>query len=79
MLAGVAAGVGVLAFADKLFDFESQTAFRWILLVLAIGFVLLSLGLRGGSPRHAELMVITAGLATFTIVLLAATVGCWAR
>jgi hypothetical protein len=74
MLAGVAAGVGVLAFADKLFDFETQTAFRWILLVLAIGFVLLSLGLRGASPRHAELMVITAGLATFTIVLLAATV-----
>jgi hypothetical protein len=72
MLAGVAGVVAVLAFADTLFDFESQTAFRWILLVLAIGFVLLSLVLRGGSPRHAELMVIVAGLATFTIVLLAA-------
>jgi len=64
----------VLAFAEKLFDFESQAAFRWILLFLALGFVLASLVLRGGSPRHAELMVITAGLATFGIVLLAAGV-----
>jgi hypothetical protein len=72
MIAGVAGVVAVLALAEKLFDFDSQTAFRWILLVLALAFVLLSLVLRGGSPRHAELMVITAGLATFTIVLLAA-------
>lgn len=72
MIAGVAAGGSVLATADLIFDISSQTAFRWILLVLALIFVLVSLVLRGGSPRHAELMVVTAGLATLAIVLLAA-------
>ena len=39
--------------------------------MLALVFVLASLVLRGGSPRHAELMVITAGLATLSIALVA--------
>ena len=33
--------------------------------------MLASLVLRGGTPRHAELMVITAGLATFAILVFA--------
>ncbi len=72
MIAGVAAGVAVLAAAQWIFDIGSQTPFRWILLVLAIVYVLASLVLRGGTPRHAELMVITAGLATFAIIVIAA-------
>jgi hypothetical protein len=72
MIAGVAAGTAVLAAADWIFDLGSQAPFRWILLFLAIGFVLASLILRGGNPRHAELMVITAGLATLAIVVIAA-------
>ena len=70
MLAGVAAGVAVLAAADWIFDL-SLTGARWLLLALAIAFALASLVLRGGSPRHAELMVITGGLATFAILLAA--------
>ena len=45
--------------------------YRWLLLALAVGYVLGSLVLRGDRPRHAELMVVTAGLATSAIVLLA--------
>jgi len=72
MIAAVAAGACVLATADKLFDFGSQAPFRWILLALALIMVLASLVLRGGNPRHAELLVITAGLAILAIVLIGA-------
>jgi hypothetical protein len=63
--------VAILAAANWIFGAESQTVFRWLLLALALVFVLASLVLRGGSPRHAELMVITAGLATLAIVVVA--------
>jgi hypothetical protein len=71
MLAGVALGVAVLSAASWIFGADSQTFYRWLLLVLALAFVLASLVLRGGYPRHAELMVITAGLATLSIALVA--------
>jgi hypothetical protein len=71
MIAAVAAGVAFLSAANWIFGAESQTVFRWLLLLLALAFVLASLLLRGGNPRHAELMVITAGLATLSIVLVA--------
>jgi hypothetical protein len=71
LIAGVAAGVAILSAANWIFGAESQAVFRWLLLVLALVFVLASLVLRGGNPRHAELMVITGGLATFAIVLVA--------
>ena len=45
------------------------TAVRWLLLGLAVGYILLSLVLRAPSPRHAELLVVTAGLAILAIVL----------
>jgi hypothetical protein len=72
MIAGVAAGAAVLAAADWIFDIGSQAPYRWILLFLAIVFVLASLVLRGGNARHAELMVVTGGLATLAIVVIAA-------
>jgi hypothetical protein len=71
MIAGIAAGAAVLAAANWIFGAESLTFYRWLLLVLALVFVLVSLVLRGGNPRHAELMVVTAGLATLSIALLA--------
>jgi hypothetical protein len=71
MIAGIAAGVAFLSAANWIFGAESQTVFRWLLLLLALVFVLVSLVLRGGNPRHAELMVITGGLATLSIVLVA--------
>jgi hypothetical protein len=75
MIAGIAAGAAVLAAANWIFGVDSLTTYRWLLLALAIVFVLVSLVLRGGNPRHAELMVITGGLATLAIVLTAAYVG----
>jgi hypothetical protein len=71
MIAAIAAGVALLSAANWIFGAESQTVYRWLLLLLAIVFVLASLVLRGGSPRHAELMVVTGGLATLSIVLVA--------
>jgi hypothetical protein len=71
MIAGIAAGVAVLSAANLIFGADSQTFYRWLLLVLALAYVLASLVLRGGYPRYAELMVITAGLATLSIALVA--------
>ena len=72
MVAGITLGVAILAAANWIFGADSQAVYRWLLLLLAIAFVLVSLALRGSSPRHAELMVITAGLATLAIALVAA-------
>jgi hypothetical protein len=74
MVAGIALGVAILAAANWIFGADSQAVYRWLLLALAVAFVLASLVLRGGNPRHAELMAITAGLATLAIPL-AASVG----
>jgi hypothetical protein len=71
MIAAIALGVAILAAANWIFGAESQAVYRWLLLVLSLAFVLASLGLRGAYPRHAELMVITAGLATLAIALVA--------
>ncbi len=72
MLAGIAAGIAVLAAANWIFGASSQTVFRWLLLGLAVGFALASLVLRGARPRHAELMVVTGALAILAIFLVAA-------
>ena len=71
MIAAIAAGVAFLSAANWIFGADSQAVFRWLLLFLALVFVLASLVLRGGNPRHAELMVITGGLAILSIVLVA--------
>jgi hypothetical protein len=71
MVAALALGIAILSAANWIFGADSQAVYRWLLLALAVAFVLASLVLRGGSPRHAELMVITAGLATLAIALVA--------
>jgi hypothetical protein len=71
MVAAIALGGAVLSAANWLFGVDSQPVFRWLLLALAGAFVLASLALRGSRPRHAELLIITAGLATLTIALAA--------
>jgi hypothetical protein len=71
MVAGAALGVAILAAANWIFGADSQTFYRWLLLALALAYVLASLVLRGSRPRYAELMVITAGLATLAIALVA--------
>jgi hypothetical protein len=72
MITAVALGVAMLAAAQWLFGPVSMTAYRWLLLALSLACVLASLALRGGRPRDAELLVITGGLATLAIPVLAA-------
>ena len=74
MIAAIALGSAFLAAANWILGADSQAVYRWLLLVLAVVFALAARALRAGRPRHAELMVITAGLATLAIVL-AASVG----
>jgi hypothetical protein len=71
MVAALALGIAILSAANWIFGADSQAVYRWLLLALAVAFVLASLVLRGGSARHAELMVVTAGLATLAIALVA--------
>jgi hypothetical protein len=71
MIAGIALGVAVLSAANWIFGADTQTFYRWLLLVLAVAYVLASLVLRGERPRHAQLIVITAGLGTLSIALVA--------
>jgi hypothetical protein len=72
MITAVALGVAVLAGAQWLFGPVSITAYRWLLLALALVCVLASLAARGARPRDAELLVITGGLATLAIPVIAA-------
>ena len=70
LLAAVFAGVAVLAAWEEVFDPDSVTPLRWLLLGMAIVFALASLPLRGVSLRHAVQMVNAAGLAILAIGLL---------
>ena len=72
MITAVALGVAVLAAAEWLLGPVSMAAYRWLLLALSLACVLASLGIRGGRPRDAELLVITGGLATLAIPVIAA-------
>ena len=72
MITAVALGVAVLAGAQWLFGPVSITAYRWLLLVLALICVLASLAVRGSRSRDGELLVITGGLATLAIPVVAA-------
>jgi len=72
MITAVALGVAVLAAAQWLFGPVGITAYRWLLLALAVVCVLASLAVRGARPRDAELLVITGGLATLAIPVIAA-------
>jgi hypothetical protein len=69
LLAAAAAAIAVLAAVRWIFDPGSFGVSRWILLVLAGALVVLSLGLRGRHPRHAELLVDAAALAILAIAL----------
>lgn len=69
LLAALAFGGALLSAWDWIFDPGSVTPFRWLLLLLAVTFSLVSLVLRGGYPRHAEQLVNAAGLAILAIAL----------
>jgi hypothetical protein len=67
LISAVAAGVALLSAIDWIFDPTGFSVARWILLLLAGVLVLVSLVLRAGRPRHAELLVDGAALAILAI------------
>jgi hypothetical protein len=71
LIAALAVGIAVLAFADWAFDATSVTTLRWLLALAAAAYVVVSLALRGVAPRHSEQMVNAAGLAMLVLGLTA--------
>ena len=69
-IAAVAFGAALLAAWQWLFEPDTTTPFRWLLVLLATVYVLVSLALRGSRHRHSELLVSAAGLAILVIALL---------
>jgi hypothetical protein len=69
LIAAIAAGVALLSGWQWVFGNDTFTASRWLLLVTSIALALVSLVLRAGSPRQAELMVDGAALAILAIGL----------
>ena len=67
LIAALAAIVAVLAGWSWAFDPGSVTPYRWLLLLLAIGFALTSLVLRGQSLRHAVQLVNAGGVALLAL------------
>ena len=59
----------MLSFVNWATDADSLTTYRWLLAAAALGYVVVSLLLRGAAPRHAEQMVNAAGLAVLAIGL----------
>ena len=67
LIAAIAVAVAVMAFVNWATDANSVTTYRWLLAVAALGYVVVSLLLRGPAPRHSEQMVNAAGLAVLAI------------
>jgi hypothetical protein len=65
--AAIAAAVAVLVGWEWVFENGTFTAQRWLLLFIAVALGLVSLVLRAGAPRKAELMVDAAGVAILAI------------
>jgi hypothetical protein len=67
LIAAISGAVMLLAGWEWIFENGTFTASRWLLLATAVALALVSLVLRAGSPRQAELMVDGAGLALLAI------------
>lgn len=70
LIAALAGGFAIVSAYDWIFSPEDVTPYRWLLLLLAIGYILASLVLRGTSQRHAEQMVNAAGSAILAIAVI---------
>lgn len=69
LIAAFAVAVATLMFVKWAFDADSSTTYRWLLLWLALTYVVFSLLLRGTAPRHSEQLANAAGLAILAIGL----------
>jgi hypothetical protein len=74
LLASIFGAVTLTAGWEWVFSSGTFTPTRWLLLLTAAGLVLVSLALRAGAPRQAELLVDAAGLALLAIGLQAIAV-----
>jgi hypothetical protein len=68
LIAAVAGGLAVVCTWAWLFG-EHGAQLRWLLALMAVAFVLVSLGLHSPAPRHAQQLVNAAGLATLALAL----------
>jgi hypothetical protein len=69
LIAAIAGTVALLSGWEWIFETGTFTASRWLLLLTCVALALVSLVLRAGHPRQAELMVDAAGLAILAIGL----------
>src|SRR4051812_5091873 len=70
LLAGIMGAITVLAFFDWAFKLDDPTkTWRWILILLTIGFLAAGLALRAERPRHAIALVDVAGLTTLGLAV----------
>jgi hypothetical protein len=69
LAAAVADGIAVLAFVDEVFDPSGVTTFRWILLLLIVGYAVGAAALSDTRPRHSVQLVNAAALATIALAL----------
>ncbi|MEO8688639.1 MAG: hypothetical protein ABI611_10510 [Solirubrobacteraceae bacterium] len=69
LIAAIAVGVAVLSFVNWATGASSVTTYRWLLAAVALGFIVVSLLLRGPAARHSEQMVNVAGVAVLSIGL----------
>jgi peptidoglycan/LPS O-acetylase OafA/YrhL len=69
LVAALAGIVVVLSFVDWVFHPHGPTTFRWILLLLAIGFVLAALWQRDRRRRESVYLVDAAGVAVVVLAL----------
>lgn len=76
-IAAVALAVAFLAAVEWVAE-PSESAYRWLLLIVALMLVFVSLLLRGSRPRHSEQMVNAAGLAILGIAAVPVVQGVFA-
>jgi hypothetical protein len=69
LIAAIAVAVAVMSFVNWATGAGSVTTYRWLLAAAALGYIVVSLLLRGPAPRHSEQMVNAAGLAVLAIAL----------
>jgi hypothetical protein len=67
LIAAIGGGVTVVAFVDWAFNPSGIDTFRWVLLLLMIGYVVGSLMLRDWRHRHSVQLVNAAGLAALAL------------
>jgi hypothetical protein len=69
LAAALSAGVAVLAFVDEVFDPEGPSTFRWILLLLILGYAAGAGALSDVRRRHSVQLVNAAAVATIALAL----------